>query len=114
MPSTYSVARLILVAYYCAPNRTNSLHETVTGRNPGAEISTESTLNNGSFQAARIAVGKLPTTGVCTLVVPKLTKSAFLLRIFKIPGAEGETRAPYFLVPFYWVLRRFFQTMRFS
>ena len=34
----------------------------------------------------------LPTTGVCTLVVPKLQNSAFLLRIFKVLGAEGETQ----------------------
>ena len=31
-------------------------------------------------------------TGVCTLVVPKLQNSAFLLRIFEILGAEGGIR----------------------
>jgi hypothetical protein len=65
--------------------------ETVPGRNPGAEYFHGVNVNNGSFQAARIAAGELPTKGVCTLVVPKLRKSAFLLRMFKILGAEGET-----------------------
>jgi hypothetical protein len=53
-------------------------------------------VSNGSFQAAftslRIEGIQVGTTGVCTLVVPKLGNSAFLLRIFKILGAEGETQ----------------------
>jgi hypothetical protein len=49
-------------------------------------------LNNGSFQAARIVAGEFPTKDVCTLVVPELTKSAFLVRIFKVLGAEGGIR----------------------
>jgi hypothetical protein len=53
-------------------------------------------VSNGSFQAAfpllRITKARLRSTGVCTLVVPKLHNSAFLLRIFKVVGAEGETQ----------------------
>jgi hypothetical protein len=43
---------------------------------------------------------QLPTRGVCTLVVPEVQNSAFLLRIFEITGAEGGTRTPYFLALF--------------
>jgi hypothetical protein len=52
-------------------------------------------VTNGSFQVAftfvRTVGARLRTTGVCTLVVPNLRNSAFLLRIFKILGAEGGT-----------------------
>ena len=53
-------------------------------------------VNNGSFQAvftlARIFRAPLRTTGICTLVVPKLGTSAFLLRLFELAGAGGRTR----------------------
>ena len=55
-------------------------------------------MTNSSFQGAlplvRIEGARVRTTGVCTLVVPKLRISAFLLRFFKIAGAEGGTRTP--------------------
>jgi hypothetical protein len=53
-------------------------------------------VTNSSFQGAlplvRIEGARVRTTGVCTLVVPNLRNSAFLLRIFKMSGAEGETQ----------------------
>ena len=53
-------------------------------------------MNDGSFQAvfslARILRAPLRTTRVCTLVVPKLGNSVFLLRVFEIAGAGGRTR----------------------
>jgi hypothetical protein len=66
-------------------------------------------LKNGSFQTVRIAAGKLPTTDVCTLVVPKPQKPAFLLRIFKILGAEGGTPST---TPFLVVLQGFVNFLR--
>ena len=53
---------------------------------------------NRSFEAtltsAKIVSPLVGTTGVCTLVVPKLRKYAVLLKIFEILGAEGGTRTP--------------------
>ena len=58
-------------------------------------------MNNDSFQAVRIAAGEIQTKGVCTLVVSDRTESEFLLRFFKIAGAEGGTRTPFCFTGFF-------------
>jgi hypothetical protein len=63
--------------------------------NAPLQIHDQATMSKLSFRGlplVRTVGARLPTTGVCTLVVPELTKSTFLLRIFKILGAEGETQ----------------------
>ena len=57
-----------------------------------------------TFNSSKIAGTRLGTIGVCTLVVPKRRKSAFLLRIFKILGAEGETHFGYSYRPTFMTL----------
>lgn len=61
-------------------------------------------VTNGLFHAAftlvRILRARLRTTGVCTLVVPKTKNYAFLLRIFKILGAEGGLISNTVFLPF--------------
>ena len=51
-------------------------------------------VTEAAFPSAEILSPRLGIKGICTLVVPKRRKSAFLLRIFKILGAEGGTRTP--------------------
>lgn len=48
-------------------------------------------VTEAAFPSAEILSPRLGIKGICTLVVPKRRNSAFLLRIFKILGAEGET-----------------------
>jgi hypothetical protein len=49
-------------------------------------------VTEAAFPSEEILSPWLGIEGVCTLVVPKHRKSAFLLRIFTILGAEGETQ----------------------
>lgn len=48
-------------------------------------------VTEAAFPSAEILSPPLGSEGICTLVVPKRRKSAFLLGIFKILGADRGT-----------------------
>jgi len=52
-------------------------------------------VTEAAFPTAEILSPPLGIEDICTLVVPKRRKSAFLLRIFKILGAEGGDSEQY-------------------